>query len=387
MIRNRKVVECLMNNNNNNNIFAPSFKLEKKTKALNTSLWGFVGLISLFSTLFLIEIPYLFLSSFFNIVSAFLLDNLVLTLTIPMVIFAFIFGIGLFKFLNTLLISYKFDENKIIKGRIINPKKVKDINLVFDTLVTTSMVQNITNSNIFVAGNTARSMNNLLNLIKFNINQDFVHQFFDTDIYKKKIYNNPKLLKETKYNVVYICDENKKLVIPKLYEGMTIKKYNGKESSIFSRVLMRSLIVLGVFFIFAMIDLCIGINNNSEYMSNINNTCEVIQNNLSDYGYSKAKVCNFEKKVSNNRTSTIKYNINKHGNIENVDLELYYDSSSYSDQELQYILSTLHTDFSNNEINDFIKQVNSCVNGDCSYGKLKTLRIGSSGGFVNIHNY
>ena len=101
--------------------------------------------------------------------------------------------------------------------------------------------------------------------------------------------------------------------------------------------------------------------------------------------------CNFEKEVSDYRTSTIKYNIDKKGNITDVNLELYYDFSSYSDSELKYIISTLNADFSDYEINNFIEQVNACINGNCSYGKIESgkdiLRIGSSDGFVNIHNY
>ncbi len=371
----------------NNNIFYPSFKFERKTKALNISVWGFVGLISMFSTFLFVIVPYLFLSDFFDIVSAFILDNLGIVMVTYIIIFALIFGIGLYKFLITPLYSYKFEDNKIIKGRIINSEKIKGKDLAFDAIMTTYMAENITNSTSVMAGNAAINMNTIDNLTKLNTNQEFVNKFFDTDIYKKKIYNNPKLIKETKYSLIYICDGNKKLVIPKLYEGMNITKNNGSESSLLSRVLVRSLIVLCIFFIFSMIDLFIGISNNNKNKSNINNTCEFIQTNLNNYGYSINRNCNFEKIVSNTRTSTIKYNINKNGNITKVDLDLYYDISSYSDDELKYIISTLNTDFSNDEINNFIEKVNSCVNGDCSYTKLKSLRIDLSGGFVNIHNY
>lgn len=371
----------------NNNIFFPSFKLEKKTKALNIPLWGFVGLISMFSTFLFAEVPYLCLCSIFDIESAFVLDNLSVILCAFTILFALIFGVGLYKFLNTLLYSYKFENNQIIKGKIINPEKVKGIDLAFDTIMTTHMAKNIANSKSAVAGNAAINMNSIITLIKLNTNQEFVNKFFDTDIYKKKIYNNPKLLKETKYNLVYICEGNKKLVIPKLYEGMNISQSNSGEKSLLSRVLVRSLIVLCVFFLFSMIDLFIGIGNNDEYKSNINNTCEMIQSNLNDYGYSITRNCNFEKKVSSDRTSTIEYKIDKNGNITKVSLDLFYDVSSYSSNELRYIISTLLADFSNDETNDFVDQVNSCVNGNCKFGTLGSLRIGSSGGFVNIHNY
>lgn len=374
----------------NNNIFFPSFKLERKTRALNLGLWGFVGLISLFSVGSFVWIVHLMLCSILDIESTFISDSFFFE-GFVIIVFALISGIGLYKFLNPLLHSYKFEDNKIIKGRIIKQEKIKGINLALDTAITTYMVKNITNSKAVSSGNATININNIISLIRLNTNQEFVNKFFDTDIYQKKVYNNPRLLKETKYTLVYICDDNKKLVIPKLYEGMNIKINSDRESSFVSRTFKRSLIVFGIFFLLSMIDLFIGINNNSKYISNINNTCETIQTNLNYYGYSMTRDCNFEKEVSDYRTSTIKYNIDKKGNITDVNLELYYDFSSYSDSELKYIISTLNADFSDYEINNFIEQVNACINGNCSYGKIESgkdiLRIGSSDGFINIHNY
>ena len=219
------------------------------------------------------------------------------------------------------------------------------------------MSKNISNTTSITAGNAAINLNNVFNLITLNTNQEFVYQHFDSNVYKKKIYNNPRLLKETKYSLVYICEGNKKLIIPKVYEGMNIKIISDRESSFIGRILLRSLIVFAVFFIFSMIDLFIGINNNPTYVSNINNTCETIQTNLSNYGYSKNNYCNFEKKVSSDKTSTIKYTIDKYGNITNISMDLYFNTSSYNENELKYIISTLNTNLSNNEINNFIDNV------------------------------
>lgn len=374
----------------NNNIFSPSFKFEKKTKALNIALWGFVGLISMFSVGLLIFAFHLMLCSILNIESTFISDNFLFEAFV-IIFFSLMFGLGLYKFQNSLLHSYKFENNKIIKGRIINTSKIKDDNLILDTIATNYMVKNINNSKAVVSSNAAINIYNIAKLIELNTNQEFVNKFFDTSIYKKKTYNNPQLLKETKYSLIYICDNNKKLVIPKLYENMDIKVNGGNESSLLSRILVRSLIVFLIFFLFSMIDLFIGIHNNPKYMSNINNTCETIQANLNNYGYSITKNCNFEKVISNSKTSTIKYDIDKKGNITNVSLELYYDFSSYNDNELRYIISTMNTDFSNNQINNFINQVRACINGECTYGKIELgkniLRIGTSNSFINIHNY
>lgn len=374
----------------NNKFFSPSFKLERKTRALNPALWGFVGLISLFSVGGFVWIFHLMICSILDVESTFISDSFLFEGFI-IIVFALMAGIGLYKFINYLLHSYKFEDNKIIKGRIIKPKKIKGIDLALDTALTTNMIKNITNSKKVYYGNTVMNINNILTLIKLNTNQQFVNEFFDTDIYKKKIYNNPQLLKETKYTLIYICEGNKKLVIPKIYEGMNIKIDSNRESPLISRIFKKSLIVFSIFFLFSMLDLFIGINNNSKYISNINNTCKTIQTNLNNYGYSMTRDCNFEKKVSDYRYSIIKYNIDKQGNIVDVDLDLFYDLSSYSDSELKYIISTLNTTFSEYEINHFIEQVNSCINGNCSYGKIEynndALTIGSSNGLVNIYNY
>lgn len=375
----------------NKNVFPPSLKFERKTKALNKTLWGFVGLISMFTVELFVIIFHLMLCSILNVESTFISDNSILTASIPVVIFSIIFGIGFYKFLNMLLHSYKFEDNKIIKGRIINSDKVKGTDLAFDTAMTVYMAKNIGDSKKVVAGNATINLNSIIRLIELNTNGEFVNRFFDTDIYRKKIYNNPRLLKESKYSLVYICDDNKKLVIPKLYKGINVKISSSDEKSLTSRILLRSLIVFVLCFLFSMIDLFIGINNNYKYVSNINNTCSNLKANLNDYGYNLTRNCKFEKIISDNRTSSIEYRIDKNGNITKVNLELYYDFSSYSDNELKYIISTLNTDFSNSEINDFIERVSSCVNGNCSYGKIKSgkniLRIDSSDGLVNIYNH
>ena len=90
-----------------------------------------------------------------------------------------------------------------------------------------------------------------------------------------------------------------------------------------------------------MMDLFIAISHNTEYKTNIDNTCKVIHTNLSSYNYLlKTNVCIFEKEVSNTKdtkTSSIKYKIDKKGNITDINLQLYYDISSYSNSELKYI--------------------------------------------------
>ena len=83
----------------------------------------------------LVEVPYLFLVNIFDIINTFVEDNLIVVSITYIIIFSLIFGIGCYKFLNVLLFSYKFEDNKIIKGKIKKPEKVKNVDLAFDTIV------------------------------------------------------------------------------------------------------------------------------------------------------------------------------------------------------------------------------------------------------------
>ncbi len=375
----------------NKNIFVPSFKFERKTGALNKSSWGFVGVISMFTIEMFVIVFHLILCYLFDVKSTFILDNLISVSIITVMIFALIFGIGLYKFFILLLHSYKFENNKIIKGKITKSGAINNKDLIIDAVMVEYMAENIKDSNKVLTGNTAININRILSLIKLNMNQNFANQFFDSDVYKKKVFNNPKLLKETKYNLIYICDNNKKVVIPKLYEGMNVKLFSSKEKSILSRVILRSLIIFIICLILSLFDFFIGINNNPKYIYNMNNTCTNIKENLNSYGYDFINECQFKKVASSNRTSTINYKIDKNGNVIKVDFDLYYNNENYNDEELKYIINSMNANFKDADIDSFIDQVNSCVNGNCSYNKITTekytLRIGTSNGFINIHNW
>lgn len=377
---------------NDKKIFIPSFKFERKTRAFNIVLWGFVALISMF-TIGGIFCFHLMVCSIADIVSTFISDNMNI-FTLLIFILAIIFGIFLFKFQNALLHSYKFQNNQIIKGKILNPDKVSNVNLAVNAATTKYMVKNIGNPKNVMTANTISNMSNILELISLNTKFEFVEQYFDTELYRKKIYNNPRLLKETKYSLVYICDNNKKLKIPKVYEGMNVTFDNKKSTSLVGRILVRSLVVFLIFSLLSIGDLVIGYNNNSHYISSISEVYSNIEYNLSSYGYSVKKInekCyEFEKIVSNDRTSRLKYIFDKNGNIIDVNIDLYFYTSDNIEPELEFIIKSLNDNFTDYEINSFISEIISCINNSCSYSKLisekNTLRIGTSGGSIQLHN-
>lgn len=371
------------------NIFVPSLKFEERTRAFNRVLWGFVGFISLFTVLIFVYPFHLMLCYFFDIESTFFSDN-ILIMSILALIFV-IMSMGIIKFFYMICCSYKIENNKIIKGKIINYDNVDHEYLEFDANWILSLAQIIQILYKVVIVSRVNDLIRIIKMILLNMNQNFVENYFDTNSYKKKIYYNPILVKETKYYLIYKCDNNKKLSIPKIYEGMDIKNFKSTEKSLISRIVLRSLIIFLTFLLFSMIDLTNGLIHNNTYISNINNTCSNIQRNLSNYGYELTKTCNFRKVVSNNKFSNITYRIDKNGKIKSIILEIYYNADTYNESELRYIIDSLNAGFSNYEVDIFISQVDSCINGVCSYGKMtnenQTLRIGSSEGFINIHNW
>ena len=258
------------------------------------------------------------------------------------------------------------------------------------------MINNLSNSSSVVARNATFNLNKITNLIRLNINPEFVEKYFDTELYKKQVYENPKLVRTTKYSLIYECDNNKKLVIPKIYEGICDTD-NQKESSFIGRILIKSAIVFIIALIIAVVDLSIGYHNNKEYVSSISNVKSTIEQKFNYYGYTSKKInekmYRFTKELENgDRTSEVSYYFDKNGNVKDVDIQLYYNSTSKNvDNELTYIISTINDKFDSNEVSNFINLVKENIAGNYKYGNLKSenykLILSRSSGYVDIHNY
>ena len=384
------------NNEKKTNIFYPSFIFEKRTKAFNKYIWWFVSLISIFTiSLLIFTMFHTFMWWFLNLVSTFIQDNFTIIVFLPIIIYI-VLSYQFFQWLTSLMTSYKFEEGKIIKGKIQKADNVNGVDLVIDTALLANMINNISNSSSVVASNATFNLNKITNLIRLNINPEFVEKYFDTELYKKQVYENPKLVRTTKYSLIYECDNNKKLVIPKIYEGICDTD-NQKESSFIGRILIKSAIVFIIALIIAVVDLSIGYHNNKEYVSSISNVKSTIEQKFNYYGYTSKKInekmYRFTKELENgDRTSEVSYYFDKNGNVKDVDIQLYYNSTSKNvDNELTYIISTINDKFDSNEVSNFINLVKENIAGNYKYGNLKSenykLILSRSSGYVDIHNY
>lgn len=382
------------NDKNKSNIFFPSFKFERKTKAFNKYIWWFVALISMFSvSLVLLCMFHTFLCWFLNIVSSFIHDNFIFVTFIPVILYILL-SYQFLKFLSSLMASYKFEDGQITKGIIQKSNKIKGTDLIIDTILVTNMLKNVSNSSKVVASNTASNMNNILNLIRLNTKKEFVQKYFDTELYKKEVYKNPKLIKENKYSLIYTCDNKKKLVIPKIYDGICDVD-NKKETSFLFRIAIRSVIVFVIALFILIADLVIGYSNNTQNITTISNEVHILQENLTSYGYTCEKVN--EKmytfsKIVGEKTSKISYYLDKNGNIDDVNIQLYYNSNYPNiEKELIYIISTINDEFNSSDVSEFVSLVHQNIQGNLEYGSLRgrnyKLTLGTSQGYIDIHSY
>lgn len=370
-------------------IYYPSFAFEKKTKAFNKYIWAFVSLVTLLPIMvFVFGYVASFMFSYLDLVSTVIHDNLWVFM-MPVYIF-----IGLsYQFVQFLLIfrySYKFENGKIIKGVIQNAAA----KLSVDSSVGEEVAAEVMDL-IDVPDSTADNFGFLLHLISLNTNPKFVKTYFDTEYYKKKVYENPRLVKTTKYALIYTCDNKKRLVIPKIYEGMC-DPGNGKESSFIGRILTRSAYVFTLTLALTIVDLLAGCVTSDTYVNNQVNTITPIEQKLVSFGYKSEGLGSFSKELEHGfKRSKISYSVDKYGNLNGCSVQLYYRYDSENvEEELRYIISTIHCEFDQDEVDDFIESVKEMIAGNYRPGKLKgkseryyALTLGKSDGYVDIHSY
>lgn len=380
---------------NDYTVLIPNFAVEKKTKALNTGVWGFVGVISMFTVGFAVFVSHLMLVSILEITSTFASDNMMIAGLCPIMAFAFIFGIGLFIFLSSLQTAYVIQPDKIIKGKITNKAYRNNAkSLAVQTALTAYMAANVLNGSKVSGANGIKNLFGILELISLNMEDGFAQQFFFTELYKRKEYHKPQLIKETKHFYTYLCG-NKKLKIRKVYTGMDNNVQNAKGVSILKRVIVRVLLVIVIFSTISIADIAIGLGNNNNYINNITQNYTEIETELADFGYKSDKVNNkcyrFEKIVSSQRTSYIKYFFDLDGSVEKVEFEIYFDKSSDRiEQEIEYIFTSLNDGITKQQIEKFTQDTQSTIQGNYVYNKLQTnnylIVLGTSGEHAHIHN-
>ena len=378
---------------NKRRVLIPSFKIERKTKALNRSLWGFVGLISMFTVGVGVICLHMMLCAILNIISTAISDNIILNI-LPAVLFGLMFGVGLLSFFLKLMKAYVIEDDRIIVGKIRNKGAVKGSDLAFDAAVLSYMADNIGDAGKVSAASAVGNLSGVISLIAHNMQDGFAEAFFDTELYKKKDYYNPHLIKENKYFYIFKCD-NKKVKVPKILTGMERAGEGKKEASILKRVLVRSLLVFLVCLSISVVDLACGKSNNQGYVDRITASKEGISEDMYAIGYEEEiggeMYSRFVKNVSSKRRSSAVFNFDKRGNLERVKFETYYNSFSDSiDEELNYLIKTASPEFTQGEIDEFIEAVKSTAKGEFIYKKLvaetSNIIIGTSEGHAMVHN-
>ena len=149
-------------------------------------------------------------------------DNTAIVLMLFFAVTIIIFFIGLLRFASVLTTSYKFDGNTIIKG-------------------------------------TLAIRGGLISKITANTDFEFVRANFDTDRYKKTIYENAVLTGETKRYLKY-SSNGRTIKILKIYDSMPDLRIaeNTIKKSVASRVIKRAALVFAIFLALEITDLCIG---------------------------------------------------------------------------------------------------------------------------------
>lgn len=354
---------------NNQKIYIPSFKYEKKTKALNRFLFPFVSFISMFTVgVFIGGFIYAFNVSFLKLP----VNHMSWYFLVP--VGAFLLSVWpLVRFLLTLMSAYRIEDGKITRGYI------------FKTALGIS-------SSVAVSRINTRGISLIIALIRLNMDPGFAEDYFDTDVYRKKEFMDPVLVKETKHLLIYDCG-GEKLRIPKVFEGMSeTSEHEG--TSFIARIAIVSAIVFAIALGIAIGDLAImRYKTVTEYAPSISAAESKMDVALEDYGYTlsfnSAKVSKFKKKVGD-RTSEVTYTFDKRGNIERVKVQLYFSmESSDIDGELRTVISTLDAGFSENDVEELIAAVNASLNGEYCPTKIASdrysLRVGTSGEYVDVH--
>lgn len=333
----------------------PSFETEKHTHAFGAMLWWVVSLISMFTVGIGVTAIGLCGASVLKITSTFLQDNTVIVLMLFFAVAIIIFFIGLLRFTSVLTTSYKFDGNTIIKG-------------------------------------TLAARGGLISKITANTDFEFVRANFDTDRYKKTIYENAVLTGETKRYLKY-SSNGRTIKILKIYDSMPDLRIaeNTVNKSVASRVIKRAALVFAIFLALEITDLCIGYSKNDEVNGNISQSNATVEKILTENGFTMQKISNIvylytKSTADNSRTSKLRIVYDKSGNIDKSEVEMFIESENDI-----LVLENLLKDFCKSQSTDeFISDVRKQLDGESTNAKLtldngQALRLGTSGGYTEVH--
>lgn len=380
----------------------PSFEIESKTHSFNIGIWAITGFASFFIFWFVVMIlPAMFSHGVLDLLGNVTFNWLYFSATgaLITVIITIYFSIVA---LNRLLVSYKFEGYRIVKGRIKrafyidkNIEKLKE-NVGMD-LKKTVWSSNWDPNQKIMTTHTIDNWSKIIQMIHCNMNQQFVEIFFDGDCYKKREYLNPILIKETSKKMIYKCD-NKKLVIYKMYSNMDIE-IPFKKTKSFVKRLIKALVLTFVLALFVSMTVIY-----RDYLDTQNYIAKIepikkqqiseIKNNLEKYGYNLNDYDEtFTKKDSVSSNFKVKYIFSTYtGEIEDIDLylriPLNYDQVY---DEFDDIMKPIISKFDQKNINDFKDGITAIIQGDFAYEVLYStneeiaIRLKKSDGKIYIY--
>lgn len=333
----------------------PSFETEKYTHAFGAMIWWVVSLISMFTVGTGVTAIGLCGASVLKITSTFLQDNTVIVLMMFFAMAIIIFFIGLLRFASVLTTSYKFDGNTIIKG-------------------------------------TLAARGGFISKITANTDFEFVRANFDTDRYKKTIYENAVLTGETKRYLIY-SSNGRTIKILKIYDSMPDLRIaeNTVKKSVASRVIKRAVLVFAIFLALEITDLCIGYGKNDEVNGNISQSNATVEKILTENGYTMQEISNIvylytKSTADNSRTSKLRIVYDKSGNIDKSEVEMFTESEN----DVPTLENLLKVFCKSQNTDEFISAVRKQLDGESANAKLtldngQVLRLGTSGGYTEVH--
>lgn len=333
----------------------PSFETERYTHAFGKMLWWIVSLISMFTVGIGVTAIGLCAASVLEITSTILQDHTVIVLMLFFTVTLVIYFFGLLRLASALTTSYKFDGNTIIKG-------------------------------------TLASRGGLIAKITANTDFVFVKTYFDTDRYKKMVYENAVLIGETKRYLKY--NSNGKIIkILKIYDSMPDLRIaeNTVKKSVASRVIKKAVLVFAIFLALEITDLCIGYGKNDEVNGNISEGNATVEKILTENGYTMQEISNIvylytKPTADNRRTSCLRIVYNKSGNIDKSEVEMFIEN----EKDISTLEALINVLCKSESTDEFIDSVRKQLDGKTSNAKLtldngQSLRLGKSGGYTEVH--
>ncbi len=369
----------------------PNLSFERKTRAFNPYLDAAVALISMFAISLLVFVFHLMIVDIADIESTLIIQYgtpMLVGIMLFLSILAIIKGI---LWLRSLLASYKFEGNKIIRGYNQYEGDETALSLGVQAAGVGMMASNIGDRRKVNMARSALLMLTVFRKIFLNLNQDYVRENFDTDRYRKKEFANPRLIKEKKYFLVFATD-NGRLKIPKIYPGLCQEPENHPKGMI-KRIVLRSMAVLAIFMMLSFADLYVGAAYNTAYKSNIAFTWDQVCEALSPYGYAPHEFLEHRLvRDEGERSSQISYRIDKNGRVKDVTVDIYLSSyTSRTEAEIRSLITTLSFSFDGAEVDQFLHALKRSLEGEFTYYKMvskdgkKNMRISLSGGYVQVY--